>query len=74
MPYRLHLVTVLGAHAVLEAPFSTVEGAMTTACAALRYGATNAWVVDEAGQKVADFAAVKKHCAASSSDSFPEEL
>jgi hypothetical protein len=35
---------------------------MTTACAALRYGATDAWVDDEKGDKIADFEAIKKHC------------
>jgi hypothetical protein len=35
---------------------------MTAACGALRYGATDAWVEDENGEKVADLRAIKKHC------------
>ena len=74
MAYRLHLVNAAGTHAALEFPCSTVESAMTTACTAIRHGATDAWVVDDDGGEVADFAAIKKHCAAVPSDPFPEAL
>lgn len=74
MAYRLHLVSAAGTHTALEAPFSSIAQAMTIACAALRHGAKDAWVVDDDGGKVADFAAIKKHCAAAPSDPFPEAL
>jgi hypothetical protein len=74
MAYRFHLVNAAGAHTALEVPFSTIEAAMTIACAALRHGAKDAWVVDDDGDEVADFAAIKKHCAAAPSDPFPEAL
>ena len=63
MAYRLHLVNAAGTLAALEFPFSTVEAAMATACTAIRHGATDAWVADESGQKVADFVAIQQHCA-----------
>jgi hypothetical protein len=50
----LYLVTAVGTQTALEATFGTIEQAMTTACAALRHGATDAWVEDEGGLKVAD--------------------
>jgi hypothetical protein len=45
---------------------------MTIACATLRHGAKDAWVVDDHGGKVADFAAINKHCAAALSDALPK--
>jgi hypothetical protein len=71
MAYRLHIVNAAGTHAALEAPFGTIEQAMTIACAALRHGARDAWVEDDNGRKVADFAAIQKHCASAPADSSP---
>jgi hypothetical protein len=42
---------------------ATIDQAMTIACAALRYGATDAWLVDDDDKKVVDFKAIQKHCA-----------
>jgi hypothetical protein len=72
MHYRLHIVNAAGTHAALEAPFSTIEGAMTTACTAIRHGAKDAWVVDDDGQKVADFVAIQQHCASASDAPLPD--
>ena len=74
MAYRLHLVNTAGAHTALEAPFSTAAHAMTIACTALRHGAKDAWVVDDNGQKVADFAAIQKHCNRAPAEHFPDAL
>ena len=52
MPYRLHLVTAAGTPTVLETPLATIEQAMNIACAALRNGATDAWVADDDDMKV----------------------
>jgi hypothetical protein len=62
MPYYLRTITAAGTTAYDATPCASIEAAMTTACAALRYGATDAWVDDENGQKVADFEAIKKYC------------
>jgi hypothetical protein len=51
MPYRLHLVTAAGTPTVLETPLATIEQAMNIACAALRNGATDAWVADDDDKK-----------------------
>lgn len=72
MRYRLHLVNAVGAHTALETPFSTIKQAMSIACAALRYGAKDGWVVDDSGSKVADFAAIQTHCARAPAD-FPSD-
>ena len=72
MAYRLHLVNSGGAHDALEFPFSTVEAAMTTACTAIRHGATDAWIVDDNGQKVADFVAIQQHCASAPDEPLPD--
>jgi hypothetical protein len=37
---------------------------MNTACAALRHGATDVWVAEDDGRKVADFEVIKKRCEA----------
>lgn len=62
MPYYLRIVTEKGGATRSGTPAQSIEAAMSTACAALRYGATDAWVDDEDGKKVADFKAIKKHC------------
>jgi hypothetical protein len=74
MAYRLHLVNTAGAYTALEAPFSTAAQAMTIACTALRHGAKDAWVVDDNGQKIADFAAIQKHCAGVPAEPFSDAL
>jgi hypothetical protein len=72
MAYRLHLVNAAGTHASLERPFSTIEQAMTIACTAIRHGATDAWIVDDNGQKVADFVAIQQHCASAPDEPLPD--
>jgi hypothetical protein len=52
-----------GTQADVATPSDSLEDAMNVACPALRYGATDAWVVDDDGKKLADFEAIKKHCA-----------
>jgi hypothetical protein len=74
MAYRLHLVNAAGAPSALETPFATVEQAMTIACAALRHGTTDAWVVSDEGDKVADFDTIRKHCASAPTDISPDAL
>ena len=74
MPYRLHFVTAAGTPTVLETPFATIKQAMTIACAALRNGATDAWVLDADDKKVADFEAIQKYCASAPADLFPDTL
>ena len=74
MAYRLHLVSAAGTHAALDFPFSTVEQAMTIACTALQHGAKDAWVVDDNGQTIADFAAIQKHCAGVPAEPFSDAL
>jgi hypothetical protein len=69
MRYRLHLVNAVQVHTALDAPFSTIEQAMSVACAALRHGAKDAWVADDNGRKVAEFTAIQKHCARAPADS-----
>ena len=61
--YHLHFITAAGTQADVATPSDSLEDAMNVACPALRYGATDAWVVDDDGKKWADFEAIKKHCA-----------
>jgi hypothetical protein len=63
MPYYLRIVTAAGTAAYVSTPCASVEAAMETASAVLRYGAIDAWVADENEKKVADFEAIKKHWA-----------
>jgi hypothetical protein len=65
MAYYLHFITAAGTLTVDANPYDSVASAMTIACPALRYGATNAWIVDHDGKKCADFEAIKKHCGGS---------
>jgi hypothetical protein len=62
MPHYLRIVNAGRTSAYVATPFVSIEAAMTTACAALRHGALDAWVDDENGEKLADFEAIKKHC------------
>jgi hypothetical protein len=64
MPYYLRFITSDGKAVRDATPAKSIEVAMTTACAALRHGATNAWVEDENGKEVADFQTIKRHCGA----------
>jgi hypothetical protein len=57
MRYHLHFITAAGTQADVATPSDSLEDA------ALGYGATDAWVVDDDGKKWADFEAIKKHCA-----------
>ena len=68
MPYYLHLVNAVGMHTALETNFATVEQAMIIACTALRHGARNAWIQDDARRKVADFKAIQKYCSNTPAD------
>jgi hypothetical protein len=65
-PFRLRylrIVTAAGTAAYVSTPCASIEAAMETASAVLRYGAIDAWVADENEKKVADFEAIKKHWA-----------
>ena len=62
MVYRLHFITAAGTSNINANPFDSIESAMTAARPALRYGAIDAWVVNDQGEKCADFEAIKKHC------------
>jgi hypothetical protein len=62
MSYYLRTVTAAGTTTRSATPSASIEAAMTTACAALRHGATDAWVVDQNENEVADFEDIKKHC------------
>jgi hypothetical protein len=62
MSFYLRLITAADTPAFSATPCASVEAAMTSACAALRYGAKDAWVENENGDKFADFEAIKKHC------------
>ena len=63
MPYYLRIVTAAGTAAYVSTPCASIEAAMETASAVLRYGAIDAWVADENEKKVADFEVIKKHWA-----------
>jgi len=62
MPYYYLRIIPSRTPAYYATPYASIVAAMTTACGALRYGATDAWVEDETGEKVADLQAIKKHC------------
>ena len=62
MQYYLRTITVSGTKAYRETPCTSIESAMSIACAALRYGATDAWIDDENGNRVTGFEAIKKYC------------
>jgi hypothetical protein len=57
--YYLRIVTAAGTAAYVSTPCASIEAAMETASAVLRFGAIDAWVVDENENKVADFEAIK---------------
>ena len=61
MLYQLHITTAEGRRCTLATKFASIELAMTTGCIALRHGATDAYVEDESGKKVADAHAIKAH-------------
>ncbi len=62
MPYYVRLIIDTGTLAKVATPYNSVEDAMTGACAPLRHGATEAWIVDHDEKRHADFEAIKKHC------------
>ena len=62
MTFHLRIINAAGPLTTLNTVFASVEDAMNTACAALRLGATDSWVDDDDGRKVADFEAIKRHC------------
>ena len=62
MPYYLRTITAAGTPAFSATPCASVEAAMMSACATFRYGATDAWIDDENGQKVADLEMIKEYC------------
>jgi hypothetical protein len=61
MLFRLRIANAAGPLTTLPTVFASAEDAINTACATLRHGATDAWIEDDEGRKVADFAAIKKH-------------
>jgi hypothetical protein len=67
MPFYLHITTAAGSKTRLDTRFSSINQAMTVACAALRHGAREAWVEDQVGKVMANFEDIQKHCEGKSS-------
>lgn len=62
MPYYLRAIPQGGRLLAMNAtPSPSLVAAMAAACAVLRHGASDVWIDNENGERVADRDAIRKH-------------